>query len=169
MDKWLTKFLDDTLEKGTDKTDSLPDPVSVSGMSVSSSRGPGGNSSGKELVSICEAAENPKPIFWESGGVIVGPGCPEFLAKVGEGPTAAYWVVVQYQGQPGWVNSDLIRSRLEFESQAPLSNKAAEATTDGGPCFSCQSTRRWVSVHGATVCGVCHPPADPGLVERWIE
>jgi hypothetical protein len=34
MDKWLAKFLDDTLEKRTDKTDILPQTVSVSGMSV---------------------------------------------------------------------------------------------------------------------------------------
>ena len=40
---------------------------------------------------------------------------------------------------------------------------------DGGPCFSCQSTRRWVSVYGAVLCVVCHPPVSPGLVARWSE
>ena len=34
MDKWLAKFLDNTLENRTDKTDILPRLVSVSGMSV---------------------------------------------------------------------------------------------------------------------------------------
>lgn len=33
MDKWLAKFLDDTLEKRTDKADILPESVSLSGMS----------------------------------------------------------------------------------------------------------------------------------------
>ena len=33
MDKWLAKFLDDTLEKRTDKADMLPELVSMSGMS----------------------------------------------------------------------------------------------------------------------------------------
>ncbi len=33
MDKWLAKFLDDTLEKRTDKADILPELVSMSGMS----------------------------------------------------------------------------------------------------------------------------------------
>ena len=40
---------------------------------------------------------------------------------------------------------------------------------DGGPCFSCSSTRRWLSVHGAVICSECHPPASPCLVLRWIE
>jgi len=37
-----------------------------------------------------------------------------------------------------------------------------------GPCFACQSTRRWVSIHGAVVCPTCHPPTSPGLVKQWI-
>jgi hypothetical protein len=40
---------------------------------------------------------------------------------------------------------------------------------DGGPCFACHSTRRWLSVYGAVICGECHPPASLELVERWIE
>jgi len=44
MDKWLAKFLDDTLENQTDKTDSLTELVSVSGMSVPFSENPGENS-----------------------------------------------------------------------------------------------------------------------------
>jgi hypothetical protein len=44
MDKWLGKFLDDTLENQTDKADILPELVSVSGMSVPFSESPGGTS-----------------------------------------------------------------------------------------------------------------------------
>jgi hypothetical protein len=40
---------------------------------------------------------------------------------------------------------------------------------DGGPCFACHSTRRWVSIYMAVICPTCHPPADPALVREWIE
>ncbi len=35
-------------------------------------------------------------------------------------------------------------------------------------CRSCRGDRFWVSVHGATNCATCHPPADPRLVAEWI-
>jgi hypothetical protein len=34
-------------------------------------------------------------------------------------------------------------------------------------CYACNSWLYWVSIYGATVCGACHPPANPGLVRRW--
>jgi len=34
-------------------------------------------------------------------------------------------------------------------------------------CFACGSTRRWLSIHGASICGVCHPPAQADLVKEW--
>lgn len=40
---------------------------------------------------------------------------------------------------------------------------------DGGPCFSCQSRRRWISIYGAVLCAECHPPVDRSLVVKWIE
>jgi hypothetical protein len=33
------------------------------------------------------------------------------------------------------------------------------------PCYSCHGTLFWCSIYKATI----HPPAAPGLVERWIE
>jgi P4 family phage/plasmid primase-like protien len=36
------------------------------------------------------------------------------------------------------------------------------------PCFNCHGTRFWVSIHGATVCGSCHPPVNPSLVSEWL-
>jgi hypothetical protein len=39
---------------------------------------------------------------------------------------------------------------------------------DGGPCFSCQTQRFWISVYGAVICGECHPPVSASLVDRWI-
>jgi hypothetical protein len=34
-------------------------------------------------------------------------------------------------------------------------------------CYACGTTRRWRSIHGAVVCGTCHPPADTQLVAEW--
>jgi len=42
-------------------------------------------------------------------------------------------------------------------------------THDIEPCFTCHATCFWESIHGATVCKNCHPPARPELVARWIE
>ena len=39
---------------------------------------------------------------------------------------------------------------------------------DAVPCFACRGTRFWRSIHGSTVCGTCHPPLTPDLVEEWI-
>ena len=36
-------------------------------------------------------------------------------------------------------------------------------------CRPCHGARFWLSVHGATVCVKCHPPADEKLVAEWIE
>ena len=35
-------------------------------------------------------------------------------------------------------------------------------------CHACNSTTFWRSIHGPIVCGVCHPPATPRLIEKWI-
>lgn len=50
-----------------------------------------------------------------------------------------------------------LRAALHPEPQPPVQ-----------PCFTCKSTIWWVSVHGAVVCRLCHPPASPELVARWI-
>ena len=36
-----------------------------------------------------------------------------------------------------------------------------------GPCWWCRHQVWWRSVHGAVVCGCCHPPA-PGLAVEWF-
>lgn len=70
-----------------------------------------------EIV-IEPAAPNARPVFWERGtGEIVGPGQPEFLAKVGSGPKESYWVIALHQGLPVWINADRLRSRTAFEQQ----------------------------------------------------
>ena len=36
-------------------------------------------------------------------------------------------------------------------------------------CYACKTSSFWRSIHGPLVCGHCHPPASPKLVEEWIE
>lgn len=59
---------------------------------------------------------------------------------------------------------------LSDDKGRKLLDRAATSVrrVDGGPCFSCGSTRRWLSIHMAVVCALCHPPVDPRLVVRWI-
>lgn len=36
------------------------------------------------------------------------------------------------------------------------------------PCIACKEKKYWLSIHGAVVCGICHPPASKDLVKRWL-
>ena len=40
---------------------------------------------------------------------------------------------------------------------------------DDRRCRGCRETRFWRSVHGPVLCGRCHPPATPELVEEWLD
>jgi hypothetical protein len=51
--------------------------------------------------------------------------------------------------------------------EAWLEVQEREAEPEPAYCPACRQARFWVSVHGAVVCGICHPPASPRLVERW--
>jgi hypothetical protein len=68
-------------------------------------------------VVIEPAAPNARLIYWERVTGIVGPAQPEFLAMVGNGPTASFWVIALYEGQPIWINSTVLRSRQAFAQQ----------------------------------------------------
>ena len=82
-------------------------------------------------VLIEPAAPNAPQIYWERADLsIVGPGRPEFLAKVGTGTTERFWVIVEFQGQPAWVRSDQLRSRRAFEQQ-PEVRKVKPIPKDG--------------------------------------
>lgn len=72
-------------------------------------------------VVIEPAAPNARPVFWQrADGSIVGPAQPEFLARVGHGPTASFWVVALFEGLPVWINATVLRSKQQFEQQKPL-------------------------------------------------
>lgn len=61
------------------------------------------------------AAQNARPIYWETGdGRILGPAVPELLAQVG----SEFWIVTTFEGYPRWINADRLRSRKAFEEQA---------------------------------------------------
>jgi hypothetical protein len=70
-------------------------------------------------VTIESAATHARPIYWErqSTGEILGPATPEFLAMVGTGPKAQYWVVAEFQGLSVWINSVVLRSKRQFDQQ----------------------------------------------------
>ena len=36
-------------------------------------------------------------------------------------------------------------------------------------CYACHGSCFWLSIHGVTVCGPCHPPASLDLVVKWID
>lgn len=36
------------------------------------------------------------------------------------------------------------------------------------PCPTCHARAYWISIHDALVCGLCHPPASPASVKKWI-
>jgi hypothetical protein len=71
-----------------------------------------------EGITIEPAHPNARPVYWERGTrEIVGPATPEFLARVGTGPNATYWVVAQFKELPVWINSTVLRSKQAFERQ----------------------------------------------------
>lgn len=58
-------------------------------------------------------------------------------------------------------------SRTRATTKTTETTKAATAALRLR-CFACRERRFWRSIHGRVVCGVCHPPAEPWLVERWL-
>ncbi len=44
----------------------------------------------------------------------------------------------------------------------------ADNTLRDDRCAVCHRRAWWRSIHGALVCGVCHPPASAELVAAWL-
>ena len=63
-----------------------------------------------------------------------------------------------------------LKLSAEFVTVEPSEGDAYPKAVPPDPrhCLACHECRFWVSILGATVCGVCHPPAAPELVERWL-
>jgi len=67
-------------------------------------------------IEVCRPTAH--PIYWAKGdGSIWGPARPEFLAREGMDPKASYWIVVQFEDRPVWINSTVLRSKQAFERQ----------------------------------------------------
>src|SRR5688572_20838301 len=50
-------------------------------------------------------------------GIVIGPATPEWLARVGDGEQAAFWIVATFQGLDRWIRSDRLRSKHAFDTQ----------------------------------------------------
>lgn len=72
----------------------------------------------KDPIIIEPANPQGRPVYWERGsGEIVGPATVTYLAQVGTGAKAHFWVIVEYAGQMICVRSDRLRSKSQFENQ----------------------------------------------------
>ncbi|MBI4566304.1 MAG: hypothetical protein HY716_16595 [Planctomycetes bacterium] len=90
---------------------------------------------------------------------------------------------ITYDAPRGVLTAE-IRERLRA-NRSLICNLLAQSSREGGreldalrgpqvnaapsrriPCWY-PSHPRWISIYGAMVCGVCHPPADPSLVASW--
>ncbi len=60
-----------------------------------------------------------KPVYWERGdGSIVGPGQPEFFARIGCGNREEdFWLVVLFDGETAWIRSDRMCTKLRYDQQ----------------------------------------------------
>ena len=65
---------------------------------------------------------------------------------------------------------DLTKLRArKLEVLAYLRRELSRKQTGRVVCYACKTSRFWLSIHGVIVCGLCHPPASPDLVDKWIE
>jgi hypothetical protein len=68
----------------------------------------------------------------------------------------------------------LLQSQLDTHGQPDLrflpAIPAAPQADHEWPCFYFhQHRRRWRSIHGVVLCGICVPPAHPGVVAEWLD
>jgi len=109
-------------------------------------------------ILIEPAAVNARPIYWERADLtIAGPAQPEFLARVGTGPRASYWVIAQFEGSPLWINTVVLRSRQAFEHQErvtvleqPNPHRSTENTTPERRKQNEETTPHLFPTHGNT-------------------
>jgi hypothetical protein len=104
-------------------------------------------------------------VYFERQGRIVGPAQPEFFFRDSGGQIG---LIVRYENAPVSIDHKMLRSRRHFETQHPL-RSTQTASSDPKACLSCGSRRRWRSIHGVTICALCHPPVNPELVAEWID
>lgn len=57
----------------------------------------------------------------------------------------------------------------EREPNPPEPNSASSTSAPLQRCRACGGSKFWVSVHGATACATCHPPAGDSSFASWLE
>lgn len=62
--------------------------------------------------------------------------------------------------------TDEIRGALRMHKETILALQ--QYLRDEG-CHCCKGSRFWLSTQRTVICGACHPPAAPSLVNEWIE
>ncbi len=70
----------------------------------------------------------------------------------------------------------IARLRLTLDATIVGVEEAAEPPAVSVPpptvadeCRTCQGLRFWRSIYGQVICGICHPPAHPGVVAEWLD
>jgi len=103
-----------------------------------------------------------------------GPTCTE-PRKPNEPPFPGWVRRPDVTGRMGWEPPDFPESRrwwarARFEDLPTLAAyfPGSVHRPEHGPCPWCGRREWWRSIHGAVVCGCCHPPAVPGLVAEWL-
>ncbi len=99
-------------------------------------------------VTVDPAGPNVRPVYWESDGTILGPAAISYVAKSG----SQFYLCLEWQDSYRWIHESLLRSQHAFELQGRQA------------CNCCGGFSFWTSIHGATICGHCHPPAHPSLI-----
>jgi len=89
----------------------LPEPQAKALLAKASDRVRAVQPSDSDMV--IEPVGTISPVYWESGGRILGPGKVSHVARVG----ARFWLCLELGGTWRWINSDLLRSKQAFEQQ----------------------------------------------------
>jgi len=95
-------------------------------------------------------------IAWGRAGV-TQVGTVDFIHTDSEGGTWAFTT----GGDWSAINTKFARLATAEDIEA-ATNRAAPA------CFACGATGRWLSINGAVVCVVCHPPVHLSLIKSWV-
>jgi len=76
-----------------------------------------------------------------------------------------YIVRASFKAKSGEIKKGQVITMREDKARALL---VAGQIAELKACHICQTFAWWLSIHGALVCGVCHPPVACALVKRWI-
>jgi hypothetical protein len=67
---------------------------------------------------------------------------------------------------PGWEIITQAEAAAIFDGSADY---PPVRPAEGGPCYYSQHHCRWRSKSGVILCGICVPPAHPGVVAEWLD